>query len=687
VDYTALAKQAGAVSSQPAAGSGSSEDELIRSYGFDPAVIKQSPHYQQAVKRWGSGITPLLTDPSRKDLVARLADSPLGDLGQGALDVLKGASQLSTHLFNKLGVVSDADTAYLDLISKVQERDYLENVRHGKSNGLARLAGNVAVPVPGGGLIRGEGVATNLGRAAVTGAAAAATQPAEGGEGYWRQKGAQVATGAAVGAGTAGATAVIGKGVAKAVNARAGRIPKEAADVMAAGEKWGVPVTPGDLTGNPHAQDMEVLLERVPIIGTSNIRRVGQEKARAGVGKLGSSFRAAVDQTKFSGADDLAKAAAAGDARAAEVLDLMKNAGKDPDKLLKASLNLTDYQTSRVASGLYDKVEGIAEKHNLGNVPLNTTQAVIDDVLGKAQAAKKPDAPLIRLLKAVKSNIAPGETVDNSYGLIRDLRSDLGTIIRQKHAGDNALIGEKGVEQLQQLKGAVEADLGVFAQNSGVPELEKAAKAADEYYRAARVPYKDMMIAKSSNGDEPDLIFNRFVQPGKGDRAQKFYSALDDKGRAAVRSMIVDRAVRDATTEAGSRTVFSPQKFSTAMENMQDASGVFFKGTDKFEVDGFKNLMDHVVRVGRYAENPPTGNRLVPIVLAGGTAGLGYINPVAGVGAAALLTMAKPLMMSAAGKKFLLAASSLKPGSPAMQKLLDSIPAAVAKAGTRPAEQ
>jgi hypothetical protein len=217
------------------------------------------------------------------------------------------------------------------------------------------------------------------------------------------------------------------------------------------------------------------------------------------------------------------------------------------------------------------------------------------------------------------------------------------------------------------VKNAIEGDLTDFTQKSGIPEIQRAAKVADDYYKTARAPYKDQMLAAAANDKEPDQIFQRFIQAGKGDRAQRFYDALDPKGQAAVRYKIVASAVDKATNEGTG--VFSPQKYFTAMTKVKDATRVFFQGAGEEEIDGFNNLMAHVTRAGQFAENPPTGQRLVNGLATAGT----IMNPVLGAKVAAVAALSKTLFTTDQGKAFLLAASKLPPGSVKLASLLNQI--------------
>ena len=451
-------------------------------------------------------------------------------------------------------------------------------------------------------------------------------------------------------------------------------------NVIRLGQKYNVPLTAGDITQSPALKNMEVSLEKVPGVGMQKLREGQQENVRAAAAGIKSLYEEKLLDTDQSSLEELQTAAAAGDERARNVMEKMQNAGNDPDRIIQASIGLGDWTTRQTAKELYDHVQQLAEEHNLGDVPLDATGKAIGSALQQLRPAKLPNKEVIGLLSRIRDSITPeldeeGEPVvdeqgnpvkpDNSYGLIRQLHSDLGERIREYYQGNNALIGEKGVGYLERVQNALEDDMRNYAQNSNVPEIVDAGREADGYYKRARVPYKNGMLAAAATSNEPDQIFQQFIKAGKGDRAQNFYNALDDKGRAAVRYNMVSKAVDDSVNPQSG--IFSPQKFFTAVDKLDDAYGVFFNAKDKAEIQGFKNLMGHVIRAGQYAENPPTGQRVIPILMgiAGATAAPSVLaHPLIAGGGAAVLGMTRALFTTARGRNLLLRLNGIKPGTP-----------------------
>ena len=127
---------------------------------------------------------------------------------------------------------------------------------------------------------------------------------------------------------------------------------------------------------------------------------------------------------------------------------------------------------------------------------------------------------------------------------------------------------------------------------------------------------------------------------------------------------MAENALSKATNE--STGTFSPAKFALEFERMSSPYSNIFKGAEKSQMDGFVKLMRHVERAGQFAENPPTGNRTVGLLLGGGAA----LNPALAVKIGGATAMAKALFTTEAGKRILLAAKDVPPNSPQMANLL-----------------
>lgn len=700
-DFTASISKGG--EPQPENGKGllpgMSDEDIIKHYGYDPAEIQKSHLYSKG------DFSGYISNPNRHDVFAKIADSPVGDMGYGLLGTANGVGQLITHALHKAGVASDADTKYMDLMTKLAHDDYVENVRHGHPGMIGQMIGQMVLPMPG-----GEGVGTSvwsrLGRGALGGAEAAAAQPVDvqPDEDYSSAKESQAIGGAMAGAATTGVMSAIGHGVGRMVDAFRGSMSPAAQEIEDQAAKHGVEhLSYGDVTGNPNAQKAEVLGEKIPFAGFSSFRKAQQDEVKTAAENLSQKYNTAMQNQPYDNLAAVRQAANNGDKTARQTVELIQNAGSDPDRIRQASIALNNWRTRQIASSMYNRVQQLAGHDQ---VPVSNTLKALNDAIDQEMQAKSPDKGLISYLQELRSNISPKTTTstgvgpnwqkvttttttpaNNTFELLRKMRSDIGDVVSDMHTPDtNALIGKKGSPVVQSIRDAVENDLNNYALKSNNPQLKQAWQVADQYYRNVRRPFKDAMVANAGSfqNTEPDQIFDKFIQAYKGDRAQKFYNALDNKGRASVRYQIMADAMNQATNNTSG--AFSPQKFVNALDKIKDAYGVFFQGPEKAEMDGFRNLMAHVTRAGQFAENPPTGNRWVDLTLGGlpiTSAFTALVSPHAAAVEAAPIPLgiaARFMMTTPTGRRLLLQAANTRVGSRAMGNIVARISTAVGRA-------
>jgi hypothetical protein len=674
-------KQEGPQSTTPQISKGMSDDDIIKAFGYDPATIKKSPLYRDGILR------ARVDEGSYKGFGKKIAQ-----FIQGVADPAMGGLQLAAHGLAALGAVQPGTKDYIDLLTKINEAEYQQKVRGGDtSTDYTRGAGNVAaaVALPG-------GAEAGLGRAALTGAGMAVLQPETNTDNYGATKVREAATGAILGP----AGSLVGRGasklVAKAVNASNGVLPSVAQRVADLSERYGVRTTAGDVSGSPVMQKVETQAENVPFIGMGKFRAAQQQDVQGAAANLSDDMRQQLINTPFKGQAQLDKAAAAGDKKALALKQAIASSGDDWNTIIKTSGNVQAFRRKLMADQLYDRVGQLAQ--GAGDVPLTRTAGAIQSAKAELQKAALSDPQAMKLVNELEENLgskqyqmmrdtpqgkigstdggrtwepAQSAKADTSFDGVRQLRSDLGSLISDYYQGKNAVTGSKGVGILQGIRNAIDDDLNSFAKNSGQPGLKQAWLRADTFYKNAVVPYKNTELAKALTDAPADEIFGKFIQAGKGGRAQRFYDALDPKGQSAVRYGVVANALDDATSDA--KGIFSPARFASTIRRTAEANGVFFRGDAKAELDGFTKLMDHVTRAGQYAENPPTGQRAIPWIIGalGGNAAMTHPAGAASVWGAA--KVAQVMLTSDAGKRFLLAASKVEPGTSAMSRLVDEI--------------
>jgi hypothetical protein len=469
-----------------------------------------------------------------------------------------------------------------------------------------------------------------------------------------------------------------GYGLGKIYNTVKGNFANTAEkEIVDLGQKYKVPVFADDASQNQWVKNTGTALEEVPIIGNIPQRKAQMLAQKTAAGKLNDKYRDEMNSLEFGGATGLKniEAIAASNSprapAAQALLEQAKNADDDWNKIIQTSGDIKLFRAKLIADKKYGKLSAFADQ--FGDVPRTNTNAALDAAIREVNDSVSPNTDLLKTLQTIKSNFNSGRLF--TYTQMRAARGDIGSIISDYFKGGNALIGQKGAGSLQSLKNAIGRDMNLFAQQNG-PELKTLWQNADHFYETRVAPYKDAQLAQALKTADPDTIYGKFIttgarEDGKGvGRSQRFYNALDQKGRAAVKYGIVSDAVQKAIKPDSG--YFSPAQLAGNLDRVAAAKGVFFKGQDKAEIDGFKNLMRHTERSFIALNKPETGVKSIPylITLLGGASAI--LAPFKTASLATGIYGVKKLFTTPWGTKFLLSASKLPVGSPAMQKVLDS---------------
>lgn len=441
--------------------------------------------------------------------------------------------------------------------------------------------------------------------------------------------------------------------VTKAVNIKQGRMVPAAQEIDELSKKFNVKTSVGDIGRNPIVQKTEVAMEQIPIVGTSKFRQAQHGQAKTAATQVVDALKSKLDDVDYKAIPKIQAAANTGDRNAIRILGIVNDTGDDTGKVLQAAAEIKNWRGQRVASQMYERVSNLAGDTAIA--PNKTVQA-IDSAIAR-DSKVTPNSELQKELLDIRKNLVDAN-IKKDFKEMRAVQSRLGEKLAEWGAA-----GKKGAGAFSQIRTAIDDDILDFAQGSGNTRLFAELKRANALYGQIQSG-KDRAFAKAVSGAEPDQVFSAFIKAGKGDKAANFYKNLDPKGQAALRYQMAQNALDKATNE--STGSFSPAKFALEFERMSAPYGNIFKGADKAQMDGFVKLMRHVERAGQYMENPPTGNRLVGVLMGGAA----VMEPTAMATTGGIAGTLKLLFTTEAGKRILLAAKGLPPNSPKMANLL-----------------
>lgn len=605
-DYVALMRHG---DNRPAPESGGAQTDYL-------ALVRQPPPSPAAIP----GDQPGGIDQAAQSVTQEMGaiERATVGFGRGLTLAGRGAKQAALAAAGAFGFDTQPELDAMQARESDERRIFDAGVGQTTAGTVGQIAGEFAplALAPGGAVARGAGLAQKALAGARVGGIVGGLQYVDPNE----TRLANIAQGAALGGVAAGAIDLAAKGGARLANTFAGRSEQPIADVLALGKQHNVPVFAPDVAGSPIMNKVATITEDVPLVGMAKPRLQQAEAAMAGAQSLIGRLAPQVD---------------------------------DVGRELQGSLTRRSEGLQKAAGRLYDRVAQAADP--LGPVPLTNLRSTAQRLLDEAKKDIDPNAGLIARLERF------AQAQDGNFSQSRLFRSNLGDEIKKLQTG----MDMKAARPLQQLKGALEQDINGFAQSAGGDVAGKW-KAADRFFREKVVPQRESDIVRAMRNRNPDEVFKQFVKAGSQDRAQRLYNALDGKGRDAIKAGILNQAWEKAVQDGAKGVAFSPAKFAGELERVQGSVGVFFKGADKKELDGFTKLMRHIERAGQVAENPPTGNRLVLPVLMGETLAPGTSAAALGSGA-----LARTLFTTNVGKRLLLASDRFPPGHPELERAID----------------
>ncbi|EHM4579243.1 phage DNA ejection protein [Escherichia coli] len=295
----------------------------------------------------------------------------------------------------------------------------------------------------------------------------------------------------------------------------------------------------------------------------------------------------------------------------------------------------------------------------------NTMNALNTAIARQERLGTSANQSLLTSLRNLREELAnPATDLDVTFDLLRQHR----TAFRSNVQGDAMVFPNQAKAATNMVENAMSKDLrNAVAKNLGASDAAKYLKANSDYANVYnKVLNKNIAnkLNKASSEASPELI-NTVVLSRKPSDVKRIWSALDDKGKDAMRAAYVSKIAEKAGD--------SPAKFITEVNKLKSQSGgeiynTIFSGKHMKELDALHEVLQQTARSDTANVVTQTGqsqaNRIRTI---GATATLGVsMGLEAGFGAMMRLYESK------AARNALLRLANTKAGTPAYERALSN---------------
>ncbi|HFH0415480.1 TPA: DNA transfer protein [Salmonella enterica subsp. diarizonae serovar 61:i:z] len=477
----------------------------------------------------------------------------------------------------------------------------------------------------GGYLVPGAGVAGNM---AIGSVAEAANQQGD--------FAGNVAKNAAINLGAQGALSAVAKGIGRGITAVKGTIAPEAKQLINTAESMGI---------TPMTSDIARPVNEMGALGKGLVQ--GGEGAILGTG----SKRAEQYAT-----------------RSKLVSNYLDRFGEyNPDDVVQ-SLTRTLKGRKDAAGAVINDVT-----NKMGNATIdtsNTMNALNTAIARQERLGSSANKNLLSSLRSLRDEIInPATDLDMTFDLLRQHR----TAFRSNVQGDSMVFPNQAKAATNMVENAMSRDLrNAVGKSLRASDAAAYLKANSDYANVYnKVLNKNIAnkLNKASNEATPELI-NSVVYSRKPSDVKRIWSALDNKGKDAMRAAYISKIAE--------KTGDSPAKFINEVNKLKAQSGgeiynTIFSGRHMKELDALHDVLRQTARSDSANVVTQTGQALAnPVRLGAAIPTLGKsLAAEAGYGLAMRVYESKPV------RNMLLRLANTKPGTPAYERALNQAATAV----------
>ena len=311
----------------------------------------------------------------------------------------------------------------------------------------------------------------------------------------------------------------------------------------------------------------QTLGERIPLAGTGGARATQQEARKAAVQALGADYPAP---------------------QSSVIID---------------SLMAQKSKIKQAAGQRYNEL--VPKVDQLGAIQYTKTQQAIDDALADLTkpgvvSSKEAVQELQQFSDTLKS--AP-----QTYSSLKENRTALRDVVSSYDAQGRSQLPTRAKALLNRVYGSLSADMDDAARGALSPRdfgrlKEANAIYASEAERLTKTRLKNVL----DKGELTPEVAENLLFSSKRSEVKSLYDSLNSSGRDAVRATIVQRAIN----KAGGLDDVSPDKFLNELRRLESQTGVAFKGDQRKQVEGLKQVLAATKRAGQAGVQTASGQQL-----------------------------------------------------------------------------
>ena len=375
----------------------------------------------------------------------------------------------------------------------------------------------------------------------------------------------------------------VAKGVTNTVRAAASDLPEDMALALSKGKVMTSDIfKPNSFVG----KTIQRVSERIPYVGTGAVRASQQGTREQAVRDFASDFNVTAD-APF-------------------------------EQEIVGAANTVFRNSRQRATQLRN--QAVSELNQGGGVNTLGTREVIAEQLARQRAlGDRADDALVNSLTDIQASL------EGNFGHVANIRTsvineitDIGRLKSPIASGGDASLESVRAALTRDLNGAADefSRAAVSREGSQAANRWKASnRIFDDGYQKARQTELKRIFTK---GDVTPEVVRSIVTNGKRSELRRLYDSSGLEGREATRKFLI----QDAIERSGGFDNVNPTQLLNKLnqKNTRTASNMFFEGSARRELDGFKKFLDLTRRAQEAGVATPTGQELVGLAAIGGAA-------------------------------------------------------------------